>query len=79
MPVVYCDYCDKQIDLDYDVEHWDTAEYFKQRDDRKCRVEIEDIKWGNQSHWGDHINKHNKENRGRTQEDLQRDKLNFKK
>lgn len=33
MPAIYCEYCEKLIDLDYDVEHFDENE--------KCLLEID--------------------------------------
>jgi len=58
----YCDYCDKIVDLDYDVEHWDEEEYLKGRDEWKCTVELKDDNWNAQAHYGDAVNKANKEN-----------------
>lgn len=42
MAIERCDYCDQNIDLDLDIEHWSEDEYSKGRDKWKCRWEIED-------------------------------------
>ena len=63
MGVDHCDYCDKFVDLDYDVEHWDEKEYLKGRDKWKCTVELKDENWTRQAYYGDAVNKKDKENR----------------
>lgn len=57
----YCDYCDKIVDLDKDVEHWDEEEYLKGRDKWKCTIELKDDNWNAQAHYGDAYNKHKRE------------------
>ena len=42
MPIEYCDYCNRLIDLDLDVEHWDGEEYLKGRDNWACVLEMDD-------------------------------------
>jgi len=59
----WCGYCDKTIDLDCDVEHWEEKEYLKGRDEWKCRVELKDENWAKQCAYGDAVNKKDKENR----------------
>ena len=43
MPIEYCDYCNRIIDLDKDVEHWTEEEYLKGRENWACTLEMEDI------------------------------------
>ena len=35
MPAVYCQFCERLIDLDYDVDHFDENEV--------CRLELENV------------------------------------
>lgn len=63
MSIQYCFYCSKNIDLDYDAEHFLEDGYLLTGGifgPGKCQGELDDIAWNTQAHWGDAVNKHNK-------------------
>lgn len=65
MAVEYCFYCSKHIDLDTNVEHFLEDGYLLTGGifgEGKCQTELDEDNWNDQAHYGDAVNKANKEN-----------------
>ena len=75
---VYCHFCDKHLDSKVDIEHWD--------ENARCLLELDQLQeqyfkmfdpipWEDQAHYGDAVNKRQKESPtiNRTDPDTGRD------
>lgn len=51
MSIQYCDYCDKHIDTDFEVEHFNEDGVCLEQEDQEVVDDIADMDWADSCQW----------------------------